>query len=60
MNPNNPHRGSDFVEWLKEEGIYEEVKEQMRKEYGHLLDKKPSLFHRIISYIRNTLSRITS
>jgi hypothetical protein len=31
MNKKNPHIGSDFDDWLKEEGIYKDVTEAVRK-----------------------------
>ena len=30
----NPHKGTNFYDYLKEEGIYEKVSETMRQKYG--------------------------
>jgi hypothetical protein len=50
----NPHEGTDFYDYLKEEGIYKEVHVLMRKKYGHLMEKnKVRLFGRIRNFLRS-------
>lgn len=34
----NPHKGTSFDDYLREEGIYEETHEHMEKKYGHLME----------------------
>ena len=51
----NKHEGTNFFDYLKEEGIYEEVQELATKRYGHLEQKrKVNLFGKI----KNLLSCI--
>lgn len=51
----NPHKGTDFIASLKEDGVYKEVHARMIKEYGHLMEKDKS---RLLGRIRNFLNSI--
>ena len=44
----NPHEGTNFYDYLKEEGVYEEVHTRMVKEYGHLIEKDKTNFFKKI------------
>ena len=52
---NNKHDGTNFFDYLKKEGIYEEVEELSEKRYGHL---KKENKRNILGRIRNFLGSI--
>jgi hypothetical protein len=45
----NPHKGTDFYDYLKEEGISKEVHARMEKEFGHLMRKEKSGLPEVIT-----------
>ena len=44
----NPHKGTNFYDYLKEEGIYRETHILMQEKYGDLMEKdKTNVFKKI-------------
>lgn len=57
----NPHKGTDFYDYLKEEGVSKEVHTLMKKKYGHLIEKdKSGLFGRIRNFLNSIVGFIIS
>jgi hypothetical protein len=57
----NPHKGTDFYDYLKEEGISKEVHARMEKEFGHLMRKEKSgLLGRIKNFLNSIVGFIIS
>ena len=36
---NNPHKGTDFIESLKADGVYEYLNAKAVEKYGHLIER---------------------
>lgn len=53
----NPHRGTNFIDSLKEDGVYEEVYARMLKDHGHLMEKDKPRFG-FLGKLKNFVSSI--
>lgn len=57
----NPHRGRDFIDYLKDEGVYKEVRARMMRKYGHLInEEKVGLWEKIMRRLRSIVGLIFS
>ena len=54
----NPHKGTNFYDYLKEEGMSKEVHTLMKKKYGHLMEKEEKDKSGLLGRIRNLLNSI--
>ena len=51
----NPHRGTDFEEALKQDGDYERILQLAKEKYDRLHKENQSWFRRLIRYIKMKL-----